>query len=379
MTETKLSKQDKYIAAKAEKKAQLREKRREIASKIAGVGEPDIDPFKYKLSLMICINYYNVNADNKKYRDWLNDYLISTDRKKLCQLLNKVSDYDIRSVGMLSRLKLREQYLEPQEEQYIESKIEELTSKALLLKEESSQEISKKPKIDNARDESLLLCEDFEAAIDEFVVNKKTEFSASDYLKSKEVTPAISKKISEYYVGMLNELKSVSTDKELQEGYSNFSKMQMRKFIALIESFVDACSQRVVSAKVKKPRKQKPINPLKVVSKLKYLKSFLELGLNSIKPEKILDSNELWVYNTKYRKLAVYKAESGGKLSVKGTTIIGYDVKESTQVMLRKPEEFFKNVQLAKKALSTGLKSIKTKSVTPNGRLNEETILLGAF
>ena len=116
-----------------------------------------------------------------------------------------------------------------------------------------------------------------------------------------------------------------------------------------------------------------------MVSKVKYAKEFIDLNLKSIQPTTMVGANEIWTYNTKYRKLAVYKSESGSKLSVKGTTILGFDITESQQVMLRKPEEFFKDMKLGKKILGTKLKDVTTRPVTPNGRLNEETIILGAF
>jgi hypothetical protein len=111
---------------------------------------------------------------------------------------------------------------------------------------------------------------------------------------------------------------------------------------------------------------------------MKFMREFVELKLKSCKPEDILASNELWVYNTKYRKVTVYKAD-GGTLSVKGTTILGFDVKNSKTLMLRKPEEFFKGLSMGKRALNGALKTITTKPTVPNGRINEECILLGAF
>jgi hypothetical protein len=108
------------------------------------------------------------------------------------------------------------------------------------------------------------------------------------------------------------------------------------------------------------------------------MKEFSELKLKSCKPEDILTSTELWVYNTKYRKVTVYKADNG-TLSVKGTTILGFDIKNSKTQMLRKPEEFFKGLSMGKRALNSAIKNLTTKPTTPNGRINEECILLGAF
>jgi hypothetical protein len=112
---------------------------------------------------------------------------------------------------------------------------------------------------------------------------------------------------------------------------------------------------------------------------MKFMREFAELGLKSVKPESIIGSTEVWYYNTKYRRVGVYKGEGGNPLSVKGTTIIGFDVKESQQMTLRKPEEFFKGLSLGKRALNGALKKLTTKPSAPNGRINEECILLGAF
>ena len=46
---------------------------------------------------------------------------------------------------------------------------------------------------------------------------------------------------------------------------------------------------------------------------------------------------------------------------------------------LRKPEEFFKGLSMGKRALNGAIKKLTTKPTTPNGRINEECVLLGAF
>ena len=198
-------------------------------------------------------------------------------------------------------------------------------------------------------------------------------------MKAREITSPVAKEIGSFYNGLLKELEEAQEDKEVAEYYSNFTKAQLKRFSAFISGIISGCNQRVVTAKVSKPRTKKPVPPAKIVAKVKYKKEFTELNLKSILPTNLVDASEIWTYDTKYRKLAVYKAEKDSKLTIKGTKILGYDITNSIQVMLRKPDVFFKNTQLAKKALALGIKEIKTKSVTPNGRLNEETILLGAF
>ena len=67
----------------------------------------------------------------------------------------------------------------------------------------------------------------------------------------------------------------------------------------------------------------------------------------------------------------------GSGLSVKGTTIIGFDEKLSIQKTLRKPDEQLKEFKSAGKVkLRTLLEDIKTTDTKLNGRSNLETVLL---
>ena len=374
----KLQKSESVIANKQNVAERRRAKRQAVAAKFKGGDEPEINPLEYRISMVKALNWYNISVELKDIRRYLNEYLTETNQKKLITVLNQASDFEVRSLGTLCRMKHTGQYLSDEHEAYITNRIKDLVDLYDKPKKSNVSTRQNTTKSDKTKEQSLINSDAIEGAIDEFVKTKKSSFDAAAYLKSKEVPAAVAKDMGQYYKTVLADLEESTLDPK-EYGYSNWNKAQFKKYIEFIKSIVDACTQQLQTAKVRKPRKKRVVNPSKVVAKLKYCKEFVGLNLKSIRPESIVDSTELWVYNSKYRKLAVYKAEKGGKLSVKGTSVIGYDVKESTQVMLRKPEEFFKNVQLAKKALSIGLKSIKTKSVTPNGRINEETILLGAF
>lgn len=376
----KLEKSESFISNKQQSSEKRRLKARAIASKFKGGDEPETNILSYQNSIIKVLNWYNINVELKDFRKYFNDYLINIGQKNLIQLANQVEDHKIKYLGILSRLKLREQYISDEHEQYITDKIKEISE--LYSRPKTANKIVKQDatstKIDRTRELAIQYSEDIEGAIDEFVNTKKTDFNITGYLKSKEITSPVAKEIGAYYKTLLGELEQAQ-ENLAEFGYGNWKKQQFKKFISFVQSLVDACNQQSVSAKVRKTYKKKPTSPTKLVSKLKYAKQNTELKLKSIKPESIIDSTELWVYNVKYRKLAVYKAEKNGKLSIKGCTVLGFDVKESIQVMLRKPDEFFKNTQLAKRALANGLKEIKTRPVTPNGRINEETILLGAW
>ena len=279
----------------------------------------------------------------------------------------------IRTVGLLCRLKLRREPLIDSDEARIESILSSLVSNIPPKTPIEKTDTIVVEKQDTTYQQSLVLCEDIESAVDDYVRTKTTKFDTSAYLKSNECSAQIAAHIATYYSAMLKEL--VESD---GEGY-RFTKPQFKKYIQFVQTIVDACAQRKVSAKVRKPRSKKPVSPTKIVSKLKYCKEDKSLKLKSVKPESIVGCSELWAYNVKYRKLIVYKSEKNSKLSVKGTTILGYDIQESKQVMLRKPEQFFADTQLAKRALANGLANLSTKPITPSGRINDETILLATY
>jgi hypothetical protein len=67
----------------------------------------------------------------------------------------------------------------------------------------------------------------------------------------------------------------------------------------------------------------------------------------------------------------------GSGLSVKGTTIIGFNEVESVQKTLRKPDEKLKEFKDAGKVkLRTFIEDINAVDIKLNGRINTDTILL---
>ena len=122
---------------------------------------------------------------------------------------------------------------------------------------------------------------------------------------------------------------------------------------------------------------------------MKYQVSDGTLGIASISPTDVVYANELWVYNTKTRKVGVYHARNkdprglgrpGAGLLVKGTTIQDFDEETSVQKTLRKPAEQINNwTGNAKTKFAKTFEEVKTTSTKLNGRMNDTTIILKAF
>lgn len=368
-----------------------RQKLIERAERMIKGTERVLRPDHYMSDLIGALNYYNVNHDDKEKKKWFLKYIAQTDKKLAVELL-KVDEYHFRYAGILARLLDGGSALQEKEFNHLQERIAFL--KTQVGARQKSQDKADKKAADAAKantnvisiqqrmdEKAHELAGEIEGAIDDFILNKTSDFSTKNYLLANQVAGAIAKRIGEFYVPLAAELREAYEGKcpQLKEGYSNFTKRELKKFIEFVDGIISDCTQQVQTAKVNRaPRKRKPVSPIKQTAKVKYLKEFPELNLKSVAPSNMVDATEVWVYNTKYRRIAVYKAEVGS-LSVKGTTIVGFSVTESKQMTLRKPEEFFKGLSIGKRALNAKLKTLTTKPAQPNGRINEETIILGAF
>lgn len=355
--------------------------------------ERQLNPDNYMRDLIGALNYYNANHDDKDKKKWLISHLAKTDKKLAVELL-KVDEYHFRYAGILARLMDGGSELQEKETNFFNERIAKL--KEQVGSRQKSQDKLDKKAADAAaaaapsnvisiqqrmEEKARELASEIDGAIDDFLINKKNDFSTKNYLLANLVAAPIAKRIGEFYIATAEELREAleGTDKQLVEGYSHLTKRELKKFAEFVEGIISDCNQQVQTAKANRaPRKRKPVPAFKQVARMKYLKDFVDLNLKSIKPEGIIDSTEVWVYNTKYRRIGVYKAD-GGSLSVKGTSILGFSVTESKQFTLRKPADFFKGLTIGKRPLNAKMKTLTTKSAVPNGRINEETIILGAF
>lgn len=367
-------------------------KRREAAAKaeaVFGTGkgsaEPIIDPKNYKASLMNALNYYNNAFDNKDKRKWTLAYIGKGNKE-----LDSLPDYEFRSIGTMIRMKQREVHLEKKELDFIDLELARLrelavTGKVLSSFKVQAEEPKQKPVVsvqDRIAEAASTHIAEIDGLIDDFILND-TEVSIESYLKSNEVSAAVTKLIPPFFARITEEIREAikGEDKQLVEGYSNFKKVKLRKLLKLYESINDACAQQVVVAKAqRKPtvRKVREKPATVVASKVKYMKACPELGLKSITPDKIIGASEVWIYNVKYKKFYVYRSQ--GALGIKGSAILNYEVATSGCKTIRKPEEVLKTyADMTKRTFAQEFKTIKTKEAAVNGRINSECIILKVF
>ena len=248
---------------------------------------------------------------------------------------------------------------------------------------------------DRMRDVANKMSTDIDLEYEKVIANPKKydlkSFKPLNMLKTVEAKAAHARIIKSMYDAELEEMEEVvaGTDPELDEAYSHLSKSERKKILNFLKELVGACSMIMQEGKVARaPRTKKPKSKDKLIEKLNYKKSDEGLKIVSINPADIIGASELWVYNVKTRKIGKYVAENidpkklgreGTGLSIKGTTIIGFDPKKSIQKTFRKPQEQVPAfMKLGKVKLRTFLDSIKAVDIKLNGRINPDVLLLKA-
>ena len=253
------------------------------------------------------------------------------------------------------------------------------------LSEKKDAEKKIRPKI-SIQDRIQNQVEDFisvlESKVDDFIDSEyKLKYDVYGDLIDRGCKSVHARKMRPFFRDCYNELVDVynKDDEYILEAWSHLKPKYHKKMMDFYGIIVDDLDRMIKNATAqRKPRKRKTYSATRLVKNLKYQQEFSELKLVSVNPEKIIGAVELWVFNTKYNRLGVYRAVNSVRgFSVKGCTIEHFDENESVQKTARKPQDAV-NV-LNKRSLKAMFKTMKTKEQPLTGRINAQTILLGVF
>ena len=329
------------------------------------------------------------------------------------QLLDGMPDYNPKQneyweslAGTMGSIFPATDFLKSRIERGIEKGAEVLSQKKEIEKEKSNVYV---PTIqERIRDQAHIQSEAIEDWLEGWLIDPKSfdpkGFDFKKHFADKGVTQAHARKLKTFYVdalfdydqlermptaGQLKKMNEFEADQwaQLKEGYAHIKKADIKNYRIAIGELLTALDFVIESAKAtRKPRKPKVYSADKLVAKLKYCTTDEKYKLASISPDQIVGANELWVFNIKTRKIGKYVATNidpkgmqrqGSGLSVKGTSIIGYNETESIQKTLRKPAEQLKEFKDAGKVkLRKFMDDIKTTDTKLNGRCNPDTVLL---
>jgi hypothetical protein len=345
-------------------------------------------------------NWYSRFYGRKEAKEMLIQYLDLSGNVGLAKVIRKVEESNLNNtMCWLARMTLRGFKLNEAEQKRLTDEINRLvltvqkpevkesaTGKKAAVKKETNrpnvQEIMK----EKAREAAG----EIEGMYDDYVLagaKASFNFKPVEMLSKYNVLPQHINILTDAWKSKRDEIEETiaGKDPQLVQGYSHYTKTQLKNILKFIDQFLSDFNSYVSVKKASKaPRKRKAIPVEKQVAKLKYLKSFKDaatkLDLTSLHPVKLHGSSEAWVYDTSKRKLHHYIADEYSKVfTVKGNTLIGFDKNASEIKTLRKPAEQLKEIMGSKPAARKYFKDIKAVATSPNGRFNDAMVILKAF
>ncbi len=348
------------------------------------------------------MRYYNYYYGVKDLKKYLVDWLRSTEKaeSKIHQLDKETIEYYAKTKDGLTPLtacaivKAHTQGM-PLREQHIKYLINTVKSVVKMNEEsvddsdeavDTKQKVSKTAvKVPTIQDRMNAVADKHQLHFleleDRLFAGEAVEPKAYEYMLANSVAVATLARISAPFERSYAEVTEAKTtkDEDLKDAYAHMKTADFKRYDAFYTKLFEGIAQYgQVKRATKKAAVRKPPQKEKLVTKLKYMKNDTATKLVSINPVDIIGAQELWVYNTKTRKLGKYVAEDmGGALGVKGTAITGFNEAKSVQKTLRKPEVQLKEFLAAGKIqLRKFLDDIKATDIKLNGRINPDTILL---
>jgi hypothetical protein len=339
-------------------------------------GEPKFSAEVSQTELTKALSWYSQNKDNKDAQKYASDYF----KKKLKLNVTSVFRQQSSTFGFICRIVLNGGVLNEKNQIWFNDEIEKI--KASLNQSQEEPPVVKTNVVsiqDHIKRKAKECIAELENQIDNIIL-QNTVTAPYSVLTAEETKGPHTKFIIEHFKLRRAEYDEVlhTSDAELKEAYSNFSKTDLKKLVAYCDSvIVDATKIAGESLQTRKPRKRKAKTAEQLIGKLVYCKEFADLKLQSIEPKLIIGATQLWVYNTKTRKLGCYIADDASGFTVKGTSIQGFSESKSVQKKLRKPELTIPEILKGGKVyLRNALAEIKAVESPLTGRLNSDTILV---
>lgn len=313
------------------------------------------------------LNWYNSNKDEKDAAKYLG------------VPVNIARDF--QTAAWVTRMLTRGFKLPKVSKQFYETRMKDLElikQRKGATDEDSPDAVSIQDRIRNKSEEII---GEMEGLVDDFGIRGSyKDMNAYQWMVDNDVKPIHAGRIINHFRAALLEPYTAAQgkDKQLVEGYSSYGKKRLMNLLHCYSAIIkdaEKLSQNV--NKSRKPRKRKPVSHEKMVSKLNYKIKEDSLKLQSVDPVRIVGAQQLWIYNTKTRKLGVYNALDNSGLSLKGSTIKNFGVDSSISKTLRKPEKVLPTVvEGGKVSLRKIMDGINAKPTKMTGRINKDTLLL---
>lgn len=342
------------------------------------------------------LNYVATDRDHRRFvEDWIREFRAKTAKQDL-DIYAQVSDrWVLPTYCNLARLAVRGFPLTDEEHARIWNHIQEAAVKSnasivvVAVPEKAEPKLGVQERINLQVQDALVEIEDTvsimlrDAATAGPELNKIKavgKFSAVHYRRLADAMRPMLREFTELREARADKKTEDDLKMQLIEGYEFVTNRCLKSVLAFLENLMGTAVRLADEKKVTRQRKKKPVDKAKLVRRFKYMLKHEELKLRSIEPVNCLGTTEVWTYDSRRRKLAVYRGEFSGSISVRGSSLVGYAENSSTQKTLRKPEkQLAEFLALNKNQLRKWFDAIKSVEYRPNGRSNDQLLILRAM
>lgn len=345
--------------------------------------EPSVTEESTQTDLAHAYNWFNYFYTSEDAKNFTISYLKSIKYdKNTIRKLSSVKPIDLHNIGWNCRLLTNGSILPDGLWEKIETRIKDLTKdiveEAEVTEEPTTKVVSIQDRI-NAKAGDLI--GELEEQTDVFFQEGVIQFDVKKWSLEKGIKPQIAARIAKHFRPQYEEITEAleGKDPDLVEAYRGWRKPVLKIMVLFIKKIIDHMTElESAGLATRKPRAKK-VKPAHVlVSKMNYCTEHEDyLYAKSVDPKTIIGASQLWVFNIKTRNLSVYNAVGHSGLSVRGTTITGFDEATSVTKKLRKPEGVIKPLlEGGKIYLRKVMENITTTETKATGRINMDTILL---
>lgn len=335
-----------------------------------------------RMDLSTSYNWYNYMKSRDQGYKYLLDYFKERDKKTYNKIKNTPEKNFSQTVYWIARLKSLGYVLPESSDRFMLNSLQYSFEKVDV---EDSVSVKKdedtKPKnVISIQDRMKEKQNDIVGYLEEIVDAHDTEFSLYNYFTANEIAKAYCNHIIEFYKPQLQELEEVleNKDEQLKEAYKIYTKKYIREMRDIISGFISDAERYAQNKKTVRKRKSAPVSIEKKIKNFNFKNEDTELKLVSVNPASIIGASEVWLYNCKYKTIAVLRTHSTSGFDIKGTSILNIDESNSeVKKVGNKAEDVTQTILTSgKRVLKKVLDDIKTKSNVPSQRTTNDVIIL---
>lgn len=318
-------------------------------------GEPDFERILCadKIDTITALNFYTTHADDKLVREWAEAWCAQEGIKGS---LRGRHAGEFSTWAYFYRMEQRGFTIDPE----LRARLNK-GYRALIDEKEEARAAAPKPAPRAHAAKPVECIQNLDGYLDEVLTGTITSTRAPSLCKTPKEATILKAECQK-------RLTQLAEDKE---GYDSLHHKALKSALQQLLKTLDTTAAKLQTEKSKAVLKSKP--PSVIAKGAKVARTWE--GVEGLPAEKMVGAKKAYVFNFKTRKLAVFHATDAG-FTFSGTTLKNVDATKSKDKILRKPEAFFKGLEVSLANLNKTYSNIIAKEGEPLCRFGENTLIL---